>query len=65
MGYAVPAKVIVFAVKIRYCSIQTDNCFLKVASDYISTVVVTKVKVYSHLKLVVGLNITVYVGYFL
>jgi len=30
MGYAVPAKVVVFAVKIRYCSIQTDNCFLKV-----------------------------------
>jgi len=30
MGYVVPAKVIVFAVKVRYCSIQTDNCFLKV-----------------------------------
>ena len=30
MGYAVPAKLIVFALKDRYCSIQTDNCFLKV-----------------------------------
>ena len=30
MGYAVPAKLIVFALKVRYCSIQTDNCFLKV-----------------------------------